>query len=295
MAKTSADFKKAIANKSTVSIPSKSILYGVEGVGKTSFVACSKKPFGIMCAGETGLRTLMSNGLIPEINHYSEPFTDWGDLRDFIKAITEDKSLLLGSDSVFIDTVGTAWDLLVDYVVTKFYDGSRKKFVGYGEGFKTSLPFWREFLSDLDKLNKTGIGIWLLGHSVRELFKNPESNDYHTYELHLPESILEVTKRWSDNIFFLNWFTTADENGKGAGGAERYLYAVRRPAFSAKNRIGLDDPNGYKLPDNPLDSWKTFSEVVKKSKANNKFSQKPNPKTKEPKEEPASEEPEKTE
>lgn len=275
MAKTAADFRKSIGSALKRTTPSKSILYGVEGVGKTSLIASSPKPFGIMCAGETGLRTLIANDQIKPINHFQEPFQDWDELRDFIKAVTADKTLLCGSDSVFIDTAGTAWDLLVDHIVKKQFEGSRKKFVDYGNGMKTAVPYWREFLSDLDRLNEEQVQIWLLAHSTREMFKNPESEDYHRYEIHLPESILEITKRWADNIFFMSYFVTADEDGKGKGGTDRYLYAVRRPAFSAKNRCGLDNAGGYKLPDNSRDAWKELASQIGEARKKSKAAMKP--------------------
>lgn len=261
ISKTAEDFKKLISGKSEKRLPAKSILYGVEGVGKTSLISNSKKPFGIMCAGETGLRTLMANNLIPEINHYIEAFSDWMNLREFLKVIAAESAVLNGSKSIFIDTVGTAWDLLVEYVTKTSFAGERRKFVDYGAGMKVALPLWREFLGDLDKVNEAGIQIWLIGHTFRELFKNPEGEDYHKYELHLPESILELTKRWADNIFFLNYFTTSEDK-KGVGGQDRYLYAIRRPAFSAKNRCNLTNPDGYKLPNDPAEAWQTLEKAI---------------------------------
>ena len=259
---TAADFLKGIKTSGD-GHPSKNILYGVEGVGKTSIASHSLKPFCIMCAGETGLLTLIDNKLIPEVPHY-DPFKSWSELMAFLQWVAGGN--LKDVKSLMIDSVGTAQNLMVDFLIETECKGSRTRYSDYGFGVEISTPVWREFLAVLDQINRLGIQIWLIGHSIVTNFKNPEGNDYQRYTLQLQDSIGELTKQWADNIFFMNYYTESDK-GKGVGGTDRYLYAIRTPAFDAKNRCGLKSQEGYKLADDPKAAWGDLVTAIKEARA----------------------------
>jgi hypothetical protein len=262
VSKTAAEFLSSIKTKGS-GHPSKNILYGVEGVGKTSLCSHAMKPFFIMCAGETGLLTLIDNGLVPEIPH-ADPFSSWPVLMQFLELVAEGK--IPDMKSLHIDSVGTAQNLMIDHLIETECKGSRSRYSDYGHGVKISTPVWREFLAVLDRINRNGVQIWLLGHTVVQPFKNPEGSDYHRYSLQLQDAISELTRQWADNIFFLNYHTEADK-GKGLGGTERYLYANRTPAFDAKNRCGLKSLEGYPLSGNAKDAWNDLITVIKEARA----------------------------
>jgi hypothetical protein len=256
------DFLKTIKSKGG-GIPSKNILYGVEGVGKTSLVSHSMKPFFVMCAGETGLLTLIDNGLAPETPH-CDPFISWPDLMAFLRYVAAGN--LSEHKSLVIDSVGTAQNLMIDYLIETECKGSRSRFSDYGFGVKIMTPVWREFLAVIDQINRRGVQIWLIGHSAVSSFKNPEGNDYQRYTLQLIEAISELSKQWADNIFFLNYFTEA-EKGKGSSNGDRYLYAIRTPAFDAKNRCGLKEVAGYRLSDNAAGAWSDLVHAIKSARS----------------------------
>jgi hypothetical protein len=258
---TAVDFLKNIKTAGG-GYPSKNILYGVEGVGKTSLVSHSLKPFCVMCAGETGLLTLIDNKLIPEVPHL-DPFASWMDLMAFLRWVAAGN--LKDTKTLIIDSVGTAQNLMIDYLIQTECSGNRARFSDYGFGVKISTPVWREFLAVLDLINRQGIQLWLLGHSVVTPFKNPEGSDYQRYTLQLQDAISELTKQWSDNIFFLNYYTEGNK-GKGVGGTDRYLYAIRTPAFDAKNRCGLTNQEGYKLSNDPKSAWGDVVSAIKSVK-----------------------------
>lgn len=262
VAATAADFLKGIKTGGS-GHPSKNILYGVEGVGKTSLVAYASKPFCVMCAGETGLLTLIDNGLVPEVAHV-DPFGKWLDLMAFLQWVAAGN--LKDTKTLVVDSVGTAQNLMVDFLIETECKGSRTRYSDYGFGVKISTPVWREFLAVLDQINRQGIQIWLIGHSAVTSFKNPEGNDYQRYTLQLQDAIAELTKQWADNIFFMNYYTEA-EKGKGIGGNDRYLYAIRTPAFDAKNRCGLKSQDGYKLANEPKAAWTDLVTAIKEAKS----------------------------
>ncbi|MEO5928287.1 MAG: AAA family ATPase, partial [Patescibacteria group bacterium] len=182
---TAQDFMKSISAKGK-GTPSKNILYGVEGVGKTSLLANAAKPFCIMCAGETGLLTLLDNNLIPDVPHF-DPFTSWPILMETLQAISEGQ--VKNIKTLFIDSAGTTQNLMVDHLIKTQCKGDTSRYSDYGHGVKISTPVWREFLALLDRINQTGIQVWLIGHSLVTTFKNPEGSDYNRYSLALQDAI----------------------------------------------------------------------------------------------------------
>ena len=262
VAATASEFLKSLSKKGG-SLPSKNILYGVEGVGKTSLVSHSASPLCLMCAGETGLLTLIDNNLVPDVLH-PEPYTDWPTLMNSLNHIATGN--VPDVKTLIIDSVGTAQNLMVDWLIKTECKDSRSRFSDYGHGVKISTPVWREFLAVLDRCNRAGMQIWLIGHSLVTSFKNPEGSDYHRYTLQMMDALSELTKQWADNMFFLNYVTEA-EKGKGSGGTDRYLYAIRTPAFDAKNRLGLKNVDGYRLSSEGSGAaWKDLLEVIKKAR-----------------------------
>src|SRR3954469_20593685 len=67
-------------------LPSRVVLHGVEGVGKTSFAAAAPKPYFLMARGETGLETLIDSGRVGSIAHAPELRT-WNETQDIIEAL----------------------------------------------------------------------------------------------------------------------------------------------------------------------------------------------------------------
>src|SRR5271163_3122172 len=58
--------------------PSRMILFGAEGSGKTSFAAMPPSTIFLMTRGEDGLITLMASGRLPNaIAHFPEPAQNW--------------------------------------------------------------------------------------------------------------------------------------------------------------------------------------------------------------------------
>src|SRR5690606_17557166 len=73
-------------------LPSRVVLHGVEGIGKTSFAAAAPNPYFLMARGETGLETLIDAGQVKEIPHAPELQT-WNEVLDIVEALrTEDHS-----------------------------------------------------------------------------------------------------------------------------------------------------------------------------------------------------------
>src|SRR5262245_61106155 len=71
-------------------LPSRVILHGLEGVGKTSWAAHAPAPIFLMARGETGLETLIDTGRLKEVPHFPE-CTSWDDLLSAIDSLAKEQ------------------------------------------------------------------------------------------------------------------------------------------------------------------------------------------------------------
>jgi hypothetical protein len=228
-------------------LPSRLVLNGVEGVGKTSFAAAAPKPYFLMARGETGLETLIDAGRIGETSHAPE-LQSWQEVRDIIEALRIEQH---DHRTLVLDALPGFERLCHEHVCATMFDNKWGKdgFASYMQGYDASLTPWREFLSSLDALrSERKMGIICLCHAKVQPFKNPEGADYDRYQPDMHHKTWALTHRWADIVLFANFYTViANEStstkgpvkGKARGGTERVMFAERTAAYDAKNRHGL--------------------------------------------------------
>jgi hypothetical protein len=223
-------------------LPSRGVIYGTEGAGKTSLGAAAPAPVFLMTRGETGLTTLIDSGRVPETPHFPEVLT-WTDLLAAVAALTAEPHPYR---TLVLDTLNGAERLCHEHVCRRDFAGrwGRDGFAAYMTGFEVALADWRELLTALDRLRAARrMAVLALAHSRIAPFKNPEGADYdrHTPDLHA--KTWSLTHKWSDYVLFLNFETFVDAarspRPKAVGGTRRVLYTERTAAFDAKNRHGL--------------------------------------------------------
>ena len=247
--------------------PSRVVIHGVEGVGKTSLPAYAPSPIYMMTRGETGLMTLIDNDRIPETPHFPEVST-WLESLSQIDwlANAEHKFKTLA-----IDTGNGLERLCHEHIGNVEFGGDMgpKGFLNYGRGYDVSCGEWLKFLALLDRVRERGIQPFLICHTKVKNFKNPEGSDYDRYQPDMNEKTWGLTHKWADFVAFVNYETFVEKDKdsgrkKGAGGQKRIMYTERRAAFDAKNRMGL--PPSIVLADSAEDSWKALLEAVKQAR-----------------------------
>jgi len=219
------------------------VVHGVEGSGKTSFAAQFPGATFMMSDNETGLLTLMSQGLVPDCSFFPE-FSQWQDVIEATDQMIESEDR---PRTLVVDVMNGVEGLLHKFVCETQYNGemSKKGFLNFQEGFKTSIPIWRQWLAKLDLLRSKGTTLVLLCHTQVENFKNPEGADYHRYVAELHPLTWASTKKFADMILFMNFATDVSDvnktTGKGkAEGGQNLIYHCRRSAqWDAKNRHDL--------------------------------------------------------
>lgn len=231
--------------------PPRVLIYGVEGVGKSSFAADAPDP--VFIGTESGTGEL-------DVARFPEP-TTWDEA---LEAITE---LTTGEHkyrTVVIDTL----DWLEPLCWARTCFGRRDKAgkaiqaiedFGYSKGYTYALEHWRVLVSLLERLrNERQMGVVLVAHSWIKSFKNPAGDDFDRYEMKLDKKAAGLLREWCDACLFAQFqtFTHKTDSGrsKGVSDGARVIYTERAASHDAKNRFDLP-------PALPLD-WATFAEAV---------------------------------
>ena len=250
-------------------LPSRIILHGTEGIGKTSFAAQAPKPIFLMARGETGLETLIDSGRLQDTPHLPEIET-WSELLGAVEMLTVEEHPY---KTVVIDTVNGCERLCHEYVCKMQFnnDWSDKGFQGYMRGYDVALADWRTLLIALDRLRETKrMGVFCLCHTKVTNFNNPEGPNYDRYSPDMHAKTWGLTHKWSDMVLFAHFETFVNkesraERAKGKGGTSRVVYTERSAAWDAKNRYGL--PTEIPMGDSPKVAWSNLQSAVQKAKA----------------------------
>lgn len=236
----------ASVTRGKLEAPVRVVLYGVEGIGKSTFAA--NAPFPIFIGAEDGTAQL-------DVVRFPSP-ESWEEILEAVRTLTNDAH---EHKTAVIDTIDWAEPLLWDYLRKR--DGHPNiEAYGYGKGYQAALDEWRVLLAALDRLRKAkGMNIVLVAHSWVKPYKNPQGEDYDRYELKLHTKAGGLIKEWADCVLFANYETYAQkEKGKrvkGVSTGARLVYTHHEAAYDAKNR--------YDLPEFLPLSWDEFEAAVK--------------------------------
>ena len=215
--------------------PLKVVVYGPEGVGKTTF--------GSRFPGAVFIDTEGSTSHM-DVARTDTPKT-WPELMEQVKWFNENADKL---GTLVIDTLDWSERLAVrDVCLEKKIESIED--IPYGRGWVFVKDRFAKLLETLDELRNKGVNIVLIAHSQVKKFELPdEMGSYDRYMLKLNEkNVSPLVKEWSDMLLFVNFKTDVitDKDGKvkkGKGGQKRYMYTQHQACWDAKNRFGLDDP-----------------------------------------------------
>jgi hypothetical protein len=235
--------------------PLRVLLYGVEGIGKSTFGASA--PGAVFVGAEDGTAHLDVKRMCPLDENGSPVAMTWQDVLDAVRALTvephEYKTLV-------VDTLDWLEPLLWAHICRRDNETSIESY-GYGKGYAAALDEWRVLLASLEQLRaRRRMHIVFLAHAWIKAFKNPEGEDFDRYELKLNAKASGLMKEWSDAVLFANYQTHAvkDEKTKRTRGYDtgaRLIYTQRRAAYDAKNR--------HDLPEELPLAWSEFEAAVR--------------------------------
>ena len=254
-------------------LPTRMVMHGFEGIGKTSFAAAAPKPVFLLAKGETGLETLIDSKQLPDTPHFPEIHT-WAEVLSVCDTLLTEEH---DHKTFVLDTINGGAQLCFNEVCRRDYkdDWGPAGFKNYQNGFDTAMVDWQAFLTKLDALReRRKMAIILLAHTHVKTFKNPEGPDYDRYEVDLHHKLWGLTKRWTDIILFGNYETDLaivskgkegkPAKGKATDGKTRTFYTVRTATYDAKHRHGL--PEEIDMGISGKEAWTNFVTAMKEAR-----------------------------
>jgi hypothetical protein len=220
--------------------PPRLLVYGIEGIGKSSLAAATPKPIFIQT--EDGLGEIDCHRL-PLAQTYEE----------VDKALVELRTEKHGYQTVVIDSLDWLERMIWDRLCRSYGVSSIEKVDGgYGKGYIHALTFWRQVIDRLAALrDERGMMVMLVAHAKVEKFDDPEAPTYDRYSPRLNKHASALLAEWSDSVLFATRrIITRTEDGtfnrsrtiaagQGKDGGERVLRCLGGPACIAKNRYNL--------------------------------------------------------
>lgn len=216
--------------------PVKMVLYGVEGIGKSTFASKAPDPLFIDTEGST--KDLNVKRVDPS------PKT-WMELVTYIQEIRNSNEVFC--KTLVIDTADWAERMCIRHICDKNQKSGIEDW-GYGKGYTYVYEEFGKLINALTDIVNKGINVIILAHASLRKFEQPDENgSYDRYTLKLNDSpktsIANMIKEWADLVLFANYKTfVVDVDGKKkAQGGQRVMYTTHHPAWDAKNRYGMPD------------------------------------------------------
>ncbi len=245
-----------IIDNSTVKKFPRIFLYGVPGIGKTSFGAQFPNP--IFICTEDGAGNLPIKRF-PIVTNYEQ-------FNLYLERIRTEKH---DFKTLVIDSMDWLQSLIFDWVAEFRFQKASFDEIGFGKGPGAAAEEMGKVLQVLDDIMyQRGMTIVLLGHSLVKGFNNPNGDNYDQYRPDLHDKVRAPIMEWADLVAFVNYevYTKKDANGiiKAQGGGNRILYTEERPAFLAKNRYQMPESLDFPLDKAAAIVWKAILEGQKK-------------------------------
>lgn len=246
----------------------KIVIYGVGGIGKTTWASHAPKP--VFLFTEAGMGKLDVKRF--ELREDDPVLLDWVEILSCLQFLHENEH---DFQTVVLDTIDFAEPLLHRFTAAKHHKESIEDF-GYGKGYVYAVDEARELTRWLDALrNDRGMAIIIIGHSDTKKFEPPDDESYDRYKINLHDRLASHLHDWSDAFLFCKYRTTVVKDVEGSnpkggertraratGIGERIMHTEERPAWRAKNRYSLP-------PELPLE-WIAFQNAIADSTAPSK-------------------------
>lgn len=225
------------------------VLYGVPGIGKSTWAAAADSPIFLLT--EDGLGDL-------EVDHFPLA-TSYTDVLEALRSLYESDHAF---KTVVVDTLDALEPMLWAHVAARL----KVQDIGdieFQRGYEAARDEWRPLLHCFDLLrNDRGMAVILIAHSDVRRLEPPDSAPYDKYELKLHKKTAPVVREWCDALFFAHYRVSVNvekgafgkKSARAVGQGERVMHTQERPAWNAKNR--------YALPPEIPFSWAAFTEAI---------------------------------
>ena len=220
--------------KGIIPCAKKVVIYGPEGIGKSTFASQFPDPVFIDTEGST-------NSM--DVARLPKP-TSWQMLLEEIQYVKDHPDVC---KTLVIDTVDWAESMCIQSICDKHQKSGIEDF-GYGNGYVYTKEEMGRFLNQLSEVVEVGVNVVLTAHAQIRKFEQPdELGAYDRWELKLGKKTSSQTspliKEWADMLLFANYKTfsiAVDDKGqkRKAQGGERVIMpaGMQRTVMGFRNR-----------------------------------------------------------
>ena len=174
--------------------PQKVVLYGVEGIGKTSLSAQTPEPLFIDTEGGTAHL---------DVRRLQKPET-WEELIALIKEVAATPDVCR---TLVLDTADWAEAMAIDHICQKFRQPGLESF-GYGKGYTFLSEEFSRLLAACDEVIASGKHVVITAHAKQRRVELPdETGGFDVWGLKLSKQCAPLLKEWPDALLFLNYKT----------------------------------------------------------------------------------------
>ncbi len=245
----------SIVSSSASFAPQRILLYGVQGLGKTTFGCTFESP--ILLRTEDGAAAL-------DVPTFPTVCQSYGDIIAALSALHDGEH---NFKTLVLDSLDWLEPLVFAQTCARLSVPSIES-VGYGKGYTEADDDWRLLMGWLDSLrHNRGMNIVLIAHSEIKTFTPPDSDPYDRYQIRIHKRAFALWQEWADLVLFCNYVShivrqteTKNSKKRAEGSGDRIIYTQERPAFLAKNRWGLPP----EIPIGKDATWSNFHKELSK-------------------------------
>ena len=217
--------------------PLRVVLYGPEGVGKTTFAADA--PGAIFLGAEEGTEEL-------DVRRFPTP-SGWDEILEAVALVSRGVPQLGKIGTLVIDTLDAVERMIYAAICNEAkVDTIEQVGGGYGKGYSRALDYWEQLLKRMDTMQaKQGTHVIMLAHAQLAKVTNPHGADYHRAELKLNAKAGAMVKEWSRDVLFANFEVRVNDGKdlkkKGKATGKRLIYTAHSAGYDAKTRATLPE------------------------------------------------------
>lgn len=218
------------------SMPRRTVLYGVHGIGKSTW--CSMWPDPVFIKTEDGVSDL-------EVSSFplaKDPMQVWQALIELADTSAHKFKTIVLDSADWLERL--IWqDICQEKNKTAITD------FDYGKGYGLATQRFRQILEALNNCRDAGLHVVVIAHCEIKRFENPEGASYDRYTPKLHKDCSAILQEWADEVLFATYKVAVRSNdegfgkerGIGIGTGERVLKTTERPGYLAKNRLSLPE------------------------------------------------------
>ncbi|MCW0235244.1 MAG: ATP-binding protein [Ferrovibrio sp.] len=228
--------------------PPITLIYGVDGIGKTSLAAEFPNPVYLPTKGERPPSDVDID--IPgTLESWADVEAAFGFLlsgeHDYQTVIIDSLDGLAPSiERMTADRIGAA----------SIDDNSKGSPASYGNGMKESEVEWTDFMDGCDALRAAGMFVVLIAHPEIKRFDSPLTDPYDRYQIGINKRAAPLVRSKCDIVAFMNKRVSIKEKeiapkksiAHAEGGKEILIHLNEGAGFVAKNRYSMPDSVVYR-------------------------------------------------